>query len=229
MDSFVCHNFQYYIDVDYDRDDHPDEYDDGYGRNSTIEDAHVEGVNMVSIREKVMLMFTKKDKEGQDLALLSYCIDRIIRIKKLYELSVWEVNITDGYYGEEIDSVHLELNLARELDEVFLTFRKAGNKIEFLLNLEYGYVPHYLEDKVWVQKAIRIEKVDAGQKDHLRKCVQDRDNPYTGITCVVGVVLPIPGEEGRYKLYDGYHRYSAAKNAGDDSVIVYVGLDKGNL
>jgi len=55
---------------------------------------------------------------GIDKPFYLYSINRILVIKGLWKKENWKINISNGYYGEEIESVTIENKLAIKLQEL---------------------------------------------------------------------------------------------------------------
>lgn len=192
-------------------------------RCSSIVETRVEDINISLITDRVYYnifdnSLSSKRSSIIDSLLLDtntyidlYTIDRAFRSRKLYLPNSWTVNISKGYYGEEIESVVVKPNIARDLEDIL---EKAlslhlRERIEYLLILEYGYILPELANKNY--KIITVSKSDIifGSNIHLKKVIKKdlnhySDNRYHGIR---GIVIK-KGE--KYKLIDGYHRCFAS-------------------
>lgn len=207
-------DFHYCVDVEYDRN-----YDcisagcDDICRCSTIYDAMVEYVDIPAVVKKLHKhLFSKQSKAEKEFNL--YCLDRIYRYLKLYEPEKWEINVCNGYYGEEIDSVTLEDEKA--VIAVIEKFKEADNKLHFILNLEYGFILPEIDGKDYEVKKIPYSKIKIN-RDYIKKIdttsvelyreeinSSERLNEYKNM-----IYMVVLEKEGYYRLIDGYHRYKA--------------------
>jgi hypothetical protein len=176
--------------------------DDDYCRCGTITNARVTDVNLATIHHA--LIENRKLTEVE-----SYCVDRILVAYQLYDVNVWNVNVTSGYYGEEIKSITLDSQIATKCDqdiEAMLALLSNAEKIEFVLNLEYGYLLAILAGKRY--KIITVEKKDLSfQTGHYHRLNRDIVSGYKDYSLPRGIVIK---QENQYRLIDGYHRCAAA-------------------
>lgn len=148
-----------------------------------------------------------------DTELLKYAVDRICRSYKLWSPEKWDIHVSPGYYGEEVEGVYIEEDTAKEIiDEIVRVcqMQNVEDIIEALMLLEYGSVHQDLQNCIYEEAMVDLEKIKFGAKQHLknvRKKNTDHysDDRYKGIR---GVVVPI---EGGYKAIDGYHRMNSTK------------------
>ncbi len=207
--DFYC---SYGIDIDYNRSYNCiRESCDSICRCSTIEDARIEpGTFDVS-----SLISDLSEKQEP---VMSYCIERLVRLAGFNE-DAFEVNVSRGYYGEEIDSVSLpEMELTALIQRLSsLLELNDEQKIKFVLQAEYGHLLEKLNIPFDVQViTVETEKVRLPNQDYYRKVDNEQlnlyDKEYPGAR---GVCLL---KDGEYHLIDGYHRMVAAKKCGLDEV-----------
>lgn len=174
--------------------------DSGICRCTTIENARVTEVDIERISDKLV---RKKDLNS----MLHYCIERILVSEKLYDPDMWYIDVINSYYGQEIDSVTLDVSgpIINKLEQ--LVTMTNMQKINYVLTEEYGYLlPHlkaYNTALIYHAKTSNIipsqnyynTKVDAS-------IYSGRSLPY----CVV------ESGDGKFKIIDGHHRYAAALN-----------------
>ena len=153
---------------------------------------------------------------GIDKPFYLYSINRILVIKGLWKKENWKINISNGYYGEEIESVTIENKLAIKLQELIkesFSIKEKNKIIEFLIKLEYGkLLPEMIGKKY---REITIDKSDIvfGSKINLIKTKLSNldhysDDNYNNIRGIV-----IKRSDGKYRLIDGYNRcYATDKN-----------------
>jgi len=201
--------------------------DEGICRCGSIYDVCIESVDVSFIVKKIYDDFFEQGKVadrnnainevlygvGKDIDI--YTIDRILRSYKIWENQNWDIEIEGGYYGDEIGDVKIKENIADKIEsELFLVFSLSTlkEKVEYLLNLEYGKVLPEIVDANY--ESITIDKTDIifGSKGHLDKVSKKElnfysDKIYSGIRGVV------KKSGDKWKIIDGYHRIFSTKNA----------------
>lgn len=136
-----------------------------------------------------------------------YCINRIVRINKLYDASNWTHTIEKSYYGQEVKKIELEesvYNMMISDIQKIKSLKTIKEKVLYLLNREYGYILPGIENKnfsiffvnkkdIYFPNISHIEKV--GQED--KSLYLNNDIPIKGV-CI---------KDGDYwRVLDGYHR-----------------------
>jgi hypothetical protein len=195
--------------------------DEGICRCGTIyetEITHVDVTQMVNlIYDKLFDDTTVSGKrEGKLSQLLygigedinRYTIDRVLRKYKVWEPDYYTVEVCGGYYGQEIEGVFLNQNIASKIEEelnIAFSIDDLSGRVEYLLGLEYGSLLPDLEHCHY--EIIEIDKSDInfGSISHHSKVKKKdlefyTDRNYKGIRGVVTFV------NGKYRLIDGYHR-----------------------
>lgn len=201
--------------------------DDGICRCGEINNAHITSVDIESIANSIYSIYFPDDKStkrnntintilygaGKEIDL--YCIDRILRSYKIYNKDNWDISVIRGYYGEEIGDVLISQSLAvkiqHDIDKLF-TLQSLNEKINFILEIEYGYLLPELKGKSYEVVEISKKDVVFGQEGHYKKIqTYDLDHyldvNYSGIK---GLVIE---SNGKYRVIDGYHRlYKTTKD-----------------
>lgn len=222
-------DFKYCTDYDYDvyRDCHNHGCDDeGICRCGTIENAHIISVKIPSMVDEIYseyfdnsLASIRNSKINSVLGNItdgidSYTIDRILRINGVYEPSNWEIQICGGYYGQEIDDIIIEdcvaSKIEKNLEEAF-DITDLTKRIEYLLNLEYGYILPELKDCKYEVDTVLRDKIIFGSENQYKKVATEKLSHYSdkNYHSYRGIVIP-KGDE--YRLIDGYHRCFASEN-----------------
>lgn len=200
--------------------------DEGICRCGSIYDATIESVNVSLIVKKIYDDFFEQGKVadrnnainevlygvGKDIDI--YTIDRILRSYKIWENQNWDIEIEGGYYGDEIGDLKIKEHIADKIEaEFFLVFSLTTlkEKVEYLLNLEYGKVLPEIVDANY--ESITIDKTDIifGSKGHLDKVSKKAldfysDKNYSGIRGIV------KKSGDKWRVIDGYHRIFSTKN-----------------
>lgn len=143
-----------------------------------------------------------------------YTIDRILRINKIWKQEFWNINISGGYYGQEIDEVVLiedvVLKINSQLEKAFQT-DNLTERIEYLLEIENGFILEDIKNGKYNISVIDIDDVVFSNTEHKRKILIEElehysDRNYKGIRGIVK-------KDGlKWKLIDGYHRLSKTEN-----------------
>lgn len=143
-----------------------------------------------------------------------YTIDRILRINKIWKPEFWEINVTGGYYGQEVDDVVLTEDIIEKLNTQLKKAFEIDNlthRIEYLLELENGFILDELKDKNYNVSVIDIDDIIFSNKGHKsRILIEDidhySDRNYYGIRGIV------KKDGKKFRVIDGYHRLSKTEN-----------------
>jgi hypothetical protein len=201
-------------------------YDEGICRCYTIDEVIINSVNVYEISESIFsqlfdvnsLEYKRNDKLNQLLFGISkdvemYCIDRILRINKIYNIENWDASWSSGYYGEEIDAIKLVnftfTKVVQDLNSLF-KLNTLKEKINFLLEKEYGFILDKIKDKEY--QIIEVNKSDIvfGQQDH-KEMVDSHTYLYysdQNYNLIRGICML---DRGKWKIIDGYHRINETK------------------
>jgi hypothetical protein len=222
-------DFKYDLEYDYDNHTSCSESgcdEEGICRCSTIHNAHVVSVNIPNMVNHIYDNYfdnsisTKRNSiinsilGGVSKEIDIYTIDRILRINKAYKPSNWEVQVCGGYYGQEIDDVILEDDVAQKIEEQIdsaFDIIDLSKRIEYLLILEYGKILPELQGLTYSLETIERDNIIFGSYSHFRKVNVKKldhysDKIYNGIR---GIALL---KNNKYRLIDGYHRCSTSEN-----------------
>lgn len=146
---------------------------------------------------------------GTSKELDLYCIDRVLRHYESWDKHSWDIGVIPGYYGEEISDVRLKRNIAEKVQndlDVLMFMETPKEKIEFLLNLEYGSILPELTNKNYEIIVIDKDLIVFGNDEHYQKIKSEDldhyfDHNYKGIKGLV-----VKTSSGKYRIIDGYHR-----------------------
>ena len=143
-----------------------------------------------------------------------YTIDRILRVNKIWKPQFWDINVSGGYYGQEIDEVVLIEDMVLKINsELEMAFQidNLSERVEYLLTIENGFILDDIKDKKYHISVIDIDDIIFSNTEHKRKVVIEElehysDRNYSGIRGTVK-------KDGiKFKLIDGYHRLSKTEN-----------------
>lgn len=229
-------NFLYSLNYNYDGYHECPSYgcdEEGICRCYKITDVYIDqdSINLIEITDKVHKflfggddddLYTKREKtinallETEEEDITRYFINRLLTINKFYDKKNWEVEWSGSYYGDEIDSIHLDNDL--KLRQSLLHINDSNkDKIEHLLTEEYGHLNKKLQNKKWKVDIINKDQLSFGSNEHYENVSTGyyNDSEYN---LPRGIVLK-DGDTGMYRVFDGYHRL---KNSTSDVVEVII-------
>lgn len=186
-----------------------------YCRCAHYENLRVEEISNANLGyiRKHFLSVTKKKKaiEVKNTKFVEYCVDRLLRIYKVYDKNNWEISASQGYYGDEVDCV--SLNCFNKIQEDLREIIKLSptKRIEFILMKEYGHLLEDVKGKRWVEKEVPVSSIKINQ--HYCKKVDGYE--LTGLP--VGIYLR---DGDNYRLIDGYHRYVSLVASGAKKALI---------
>lgn len=169
--------------------------------NTRIEDSYID---LTPISDKI----SKYILDGIEM----YCIDRLLRICKVYDPNNWNIETRMGYYGGEVSSIKLDdkvvqevMAAARELHDI----KKNFKKILYVLVQEYGYLLDSLKDisDASIDK-VNLSDILIGQSEHYKQLDREVIKSYYDHTLPIAICIAMCDD--KYKLIDGYHRIAAA-------------------
>lgn len=195
--------------------------DDEICRCYTIEDAYVtDKINIYDIVNKALnnlspngISKKRNDKLNlifpNDDVLDKYGIYRLSTIHKLWNHNLYSVEITGGYYGQEIGDITLDESVFEKWSAdctEFYSMDGMKERLFFLLEKEYGEVLPNLIDLTPQIKTIDFNDIDwkSVNPNHINK-IKKESCPYyeSKYNLPRGIVRKM-GE--KYQLVDGYHR-----------------------
>lgn len=224
MESKLINNFTDCLEIDYQL-----EYscpsngclEDGVCRCGVAKDISIKKININLITKNIYEQIfdgnwkqTKRNNfitemfyGGKEVDL--YCINRILSINKVWHFKSWELKVVKGYYSQTVE-VSIEENLFKKIENEIFTIcemNKLSERINFLLNLEYGFIPENLKESKF--KIIKISKsqIDWSKinSKHLENII--KNNYYDDYNLIRGVVKKV-GK--KFIIIDGYNRITSA-------------------
>lgn len=200
--------------------------DEGICRCSTVENCVVTDVRFSKLVKSVYDLYFDNSKSGKRTLKINYVlgditkdielytIDRILRINKVFSPDVWEIQVCNGYYGQEIGCVILNHNVSilieSQLSHAF-NIINLTERIKYLLNLEYGKVLPELQNCKYLLTEIERDSIIFGSKPHFDRVKEKKLMFYSdeNYKLVRGIVIE---KKDGYRLIDGYHRCFASEN-----------------
>jgi hypothetical protein len=192
------------VEYDYDHDGWCGCNDD-YCHHHKINNAEVKEVNVDYIVKELV-------GDCNDVIAV-YCIDRVVRNSNLPDIDSWEVDIGEGYYGEQVDGVLLEEGVKKQIVKQLTELNSLTtdiDRIKKVLEYEYGYILPKIKD-LTTAKVVSVNLYDVKllNDEYLRKVSKETVDYYQSYELPRGVCMK---ESDKYSLIDGYHRmFSALK------------------
>ena len=199
--------------------------EEGICRCGTINNEHIDSVDVSLIVKRIYDEFFEQGKAanrnnainevlygiGKDIDI--YTIDRILRSYKIWENENWDIEVDGGYYGQEAGNVTIKETIADKIDEELWTvfsLPSLKEKIEYLLNVEYGKVLPELSNCNYESIVIDKDDVIFGVEKHLNKVMKKdldfySDKNYSGLR---GIVVK---SGDKWRIVVGYHRIFTTK------------------
>lgn len=199
--------------------------DEGICRCGLITNTYLNGVDVSKIAANIYSeifdksLSTKRHNLINSLFDISediekYTVDRILRINKIWKPEFWQINVGGGYYGQEIDNIVLHEDvvetISNQLESAF-EIDNLTNRIEYLLELENGFLLDDLKGKKYTLHTINILDIIFSNLNHKKRVLIQgldhySDKNYSGIRGILK-------KDGlQWKVIDGYHRLSKTEN-----------------
>lgn len=222
-------DFSWATKLSYETEHFCDEYgcnEEGICRCSVITNAQVTRVKFSEINQEIFeeyrdnsLLTRRNTKLNSLLYNITYntdwyTVNRILVVNKLYLPEVWNVDVFDGYYGQEIGEVTINTEVAKKINTEItkaLEILDLQKRIEYLLTIEYGGVLPELQNCKWEEIEVERDKLYFGNSRHKDNVLSKEldyysDSSYKGIR---GIVI---NKFGGYQVIDGYHRCLTSKS-----------------
>ena len=185
---------------------------EGYETRTHITDGKITKVNYDSIQWTISN--NQKIRNIRD-----YCLDRYIR--RNININSFEFDTTVGYYGDEPCAL-LERSDAQKINK-FIDLLNDKSKtdssfVELVLIEEYGFILDELKNKEWKFEKIKLNDIIVPtamrhtQKEMIGEYIKILESNKE-LTCVCQKI------GNKFRLIDGYHRYSAAKQLNKTKII----------
>lgn len=236
--------FNYIVDYDYDteyscEDSGCDE--EGICRCGHICNVTINSVDITKLTNSIYESLVDNSKAGKRQQKLNqlfyggevvdkYCINRILSHYKLHNIGNWNVDVTGGYYGDEIGDVTMNgivFNLISSECQKLMELETLSDKIKFVLSLEYGYLLPDLEKSDF--EIINITKSDIDFKslnqNHIR--IVNEEKELNGLSHYNSSSYHLPRGVVRkfgnqFKIVDGFHRMIGYDGANSFPVFVII-------
>lgn len=223
-------DFSCLVEYDYDRevaDDHYETCANDYCRCSTIVNFTITKIYTTKIIEHIKEYINF----SSNVELLN---DDISKIFNNLTDDDFDVNICNGYYGEELNTIKLQQHVVNKLANILCVkaYRKEKlNKINFyskrddnfdeyvkkILTEEYGYLLSSLENSNFTIIEVNTSDIVFPQIEYNEYVKSDNLTSYKNKKGVCGLVKKV---DNKYYVIDGYHRINANLNNNKIKVIL---------
>jgi hypothetical protein len=202
LDTLHQYNFRHIVDYDSDYIHNCDDSCEPYCRCGRVTNARVTSVNVDPLVSHL--------SHGVKDELIKYAIDRIVHHAKI-DMGDFTINISPGYYGEEIGDIRLHDHKLYSIRDslVSILYLDEEKTVKALLEYEYGYLLPQLDKplNVYIHET-EITNIDVVNNDHYRRLDKELVTSYKDWKLPRAVLLDCG--VGNYRLIDGYHRIRAA-------------------
>ena len=223
-------DFSWATKLSYDTEYSCDEYgcnEERICRCSVISNAQVTGVRFSDLNKEIFdeyrdnsIITKRNNKLNSLLHNITYSIDwytvnRILVANKIFLPQSWNIDVFNGYYGQEIGKVTIHKELSIKIDTEInkaLEILDLQKRIEYLLTIEYGGVLPELKNCKWEEIEIDSDKIYYGNTRH-RDNVLSKELDYYSDSQHKGIRGIVINKFGGYQLIDGYHRCLASKSS----------------
>lgn len=190
------------LDYDIKYYERPVEFPDEWHKYYTeIIDYNIKSVDILALVDVI----TNENNKFRD-ELFVYCVDRILRSMQIYETTKWSLDYGHYYYGDQVFGA--EVDNPQTIDEAVLACWLSQDRVEYILDKEYGYLLDDAQNCVW--EVVEVPKKDIYRNSQHYKKISHVDY-YEDYPYYVGVALE---KNGRIELIDGYHRLTSMKGEG---------------
>lgn len=214
--SYFC---RWAVDFEYDYDRNCDRAGcDSICRCGRFSNVRASSVSLtpdhITVEEQYVDRAGKNRKRTSTVSLIErYCIDRLMRVHKVYDTSLYEAHISGGYYGEEIVGASFENERAMLSDiQEMLNLSSDAEKVKFVLHAEYAAILDVIQDLQAVATEIVDLKKLVGNDEYITRLKRDYSGYSFGAEDLpVGVAVRV---SGGIRIIDGYHRLTALLASG---------------
>lgn len=194
-------------------------------RCSTISNICKLSVDLSDLTDSIYKQFydnqSKNYKRDQKLSSVlyggdvvdKYCIYRLLVYSKLYDVDLWNVDICQGYYGQEIGLISIDSDIyeiiSNQIHEV-VNILDLSTKLKYCLTKEYRQLLPDLALAEFELVSIYKSSIDFKKLDqnYINQCKQDDLSFYSSSEYSLprGIVKR---DRDSYTIIDGYHRILA--------------------
>lgn len=213
------------VDYDYDELHSCDEvcFND-YCRCGRIVNARVTSIDKARIALEFIDALKKSIGKQHNLSDMDkLAVDRIVAAQNLSP-DDFDIEVGGGYYGEEIYGVRLSSTRHNEILEQINRFGTIDPadltaQVEYLLEVEYGYVLDDLKGKTFTIEEISLDDVVFAARGHYvrldadlvasYKARFDKNLAFRSVELDQIPVGIVEADGPRFRVIDGYHRFKA--------------------
>jgi len=168
----------------------------------------VTGIRQVVVSSLVSTMGYSQTQET------GFWVDRIMTALEVWQPDVWNVHIGHGYYGQEVQGITMDRELACRCDSQIAkvaALKTLTAKVRLILKLEYGYLLPVIAKESWIRKSVPFKSLVFGQDEHYRRLSPRIREMYQNYPAKWPVAFCVTSPDGKFRIIDGYHRSSVCE------------------
>ena len=105
-------------------------------------------------------------------AIHRYAIGRICTFCELWRTDLYDVEVGNGYYGQEVTGISIDPAVRKRFEELVGQFTELKDPTEITLELlreEYGFILNCVKNAKFSIKPVEVLTINCGQDNHYRR------------------------------------------------------------
>jgi len=178
-------------------------------RCATVEDVTFDSISNYRLKNTLKHIIDEYSK------IDAYCVERLVKFLLLENKHLFEANVVDGYYGEEIRGWdHDNLGELDNKAEEILNLNSDVLKVLKILDYEYGYFPdHILDSDSAHVEEFHLDEIKFHNFNGMVKSYQYETDIFSSLI-PIGIVNP------NLDLIDGNHRVMNCSSKVADFIVL---------
>jgi hypothetical protein len=162
-------------------------------------------------QDKVAIRRSDRSRQvlwGHDSRFDAFCLERILVCLRAHAQSAWRVTATQGYYGQEVGSIRMDMRIVESATTLFdkiMSMKSLDDKVSMLMEIEYGFLLDDLRSRSWSLRVVPRDKIYFPQQSHMERASRGTVYSERRPDAIMGLCIK---EGDIYRVVDGYHRIS---------------------